>query len=167
MSVNLKRDQYKLSSLNTDKKYFKSKPKNLVFRNSCPRRRKERVQCRKKYLKKQWLKSFQIWQKTKTQIFKSSVNPKKTKSKIRMPKHKVIKLLKTVNKNIEKSQRKMIHYLQGINDFKAWGSFIRNHGSKKEMAHIFTALREKNVQTRIINSVKISFRNKGEMGILR
>ena len=111
VSVNLKRDQYKLSSLNTDKKYFKSKPKNLVFRNSCPRRRKERVQCRKKYLKKQWLKSFQIWQKTKTQRFKSSVNPKKNKSKIRMPKHKVIKLLKTVNKNIEKSQRKMIHYL--------------------------------------------------------
>lgn len=84
-----------------------------------------------------------------------------------MPKHKIIKLLKTVNKNIEKSQRKMIHYLQGINDFKAWGSFIRNHGSQKEMAHIFKALREKNVQTRIINSVKISFRNKCEMGILR
>ena len=35
------------------------------------------------------------------------------------------------------------------------------------MAHIFKALKEKNVQTRIINSVKISLSNEDEIDILR
>ena len=58
MSINLKTDQYKLFNLNYRKKYFKNKPKYLVFTSFQFQKEKRKSVVQKKIFEKIMAKNF-------------------------------------------------------------------------------------------------------------
>ena len=104
------------------------------------------------------------------QIQEAEQNPNSRNSKISIPRHIIIYLLKTKDKqkNLKSGQRKTTYYyyLQGNTDVSDCGFSSEITEPRRKWYNIFTVLKE-NCQPRIWYPVTVSFCEEGETDILR
>ena len=146
---------------NTASETCEAVTKDLMFVSLLLERNKRGngIEKKKKNLKKQWLKTSQIWQTTRIYRFvKLSKTPKKMNSIKSTPRYKTAKLLKlkTEQKSLESSEREN----SNDSDF-----LIRSHGGQKEVTQQFSDAEKKELSIQnLISRENILQEQKGKSG---